>query len=120
MQTAVTAALAEIDAALTRIPPQHEGLKDFARLNLQRDTQQEILVSLEQYDRRVRKLLAAQAALEQLIVDGHPDLLAREISPAAFEDLQQNARTIDAALRQFTTPTTASTLGLAAGAAEAK
>jgi hypothetical protein len=118
--TAVTAALAEIVAALATIPPQHEGLKDFARLNLKPETLVEIRTSLEQYDRRVRLLEAAQKANEVLLADGYPALEPREISDAAYQDLQTNKQTIDAALQQFTSPTPATTLGLAAGAVEPK
>jgi hypothetical protein len=120
MATAVTAALTEIVAALATIPPQHEGLRDFARLNLKSETLTEVRATLEQYDRRVRVLEAAQKALELLLADGHPDLTPREISDAAYQDLQTNKQTIDAALQQFTSPTPATRLNLSAGAVEPK
>ena len=119
MDTVVPAALTEIRAKLAEIPPQHEGLRDFARLNLKPETRQEVGVSLDQYDRRVRALTAAQTALEQLVADGYPDLLPRKVSDLVLQDLQDNEATIAAALKQFISnaPTT---LNLAAGAVETK
>jgi hypothetical protein len=119
MATAVAAALNEIQAALAVIPPQHEGLRDYARLNLQRETQQEVITTLEQYDRRVRVLEAAQKALELLLADGHPDLTPRAVSAAVVQDLQANLATITAARLQFVSDTT-TVLGLAAGRVEPK
>jgi hypothetical protein len=118
--TAVAAAVNEIQAALAVMPPTLEGLRDFARLNLQRETQQEVVTTLEQYDRRVRLLEAALKALEVLLADGHPDLTPRDVSVAVLEDLQANARTIEAALQQFTSPTRATRLNLAVSTIEAK
>jgi len=119
MDTAVSAALAEIETALATIPPQHEGLRDFARLNLRPATLVEVRASLEVYDRRVTRLQAAKAAIEALVADGFPDLRPREIDDAALQDLQENAQTITAALAQFAS-NTPTALGLSAGAAEPK
>jgi hypothetical protein len=119
MQTVVPAALTEIQTRLAEIPPQHEGLRDFARLNLKAETLTEVRTSIDQYDRRVRLLTTAQTALEQLVADGYPDLLPRKVSDLVLQDLQDNEATIAAALKQFTSnaPTT---LNLSAGATEAK
>lgn len=119
MDTVVPAGLAEIREKLAEIPPQHEGLRDFARLNLKPETLAEVRVSLEQYDRRVRVLTAAQTALEQLVADGYPDLLPRKVSDLVLQDLQENEATIAAALKQFTSNDPA-TLNLSAGPPEAK
>lgn len=101
MPTAVEAALTEIDAALATLAPRHEGLRDLARLNLQPEALREVRVSLDQYDRRVRVLTAAQAPLQALLVDGYPELAPRAIGDAAVQDIQDNLDTIAAARQQF-------------------
>jgi hypothetical protein len=119
MITAVAAGLAEIVSTLATIQPQHEGLRDFGRLNLKPATQVEVTASLEQYDRRVHLLAVAQAALEALLDDGYPELAPREVAETALKDLQENARTIDAALQQFAS-NSATALGLDATDTEPK
>jgi hypothetical protein len=117
--TAVAAALTELHAALDALAPQHEGLRDYARLNLKPETLTEVRGLLEAYDRRVSKLQAAIAPLEALVADGHPDLGPRAIADAALQDLQANVDTIAAARAQFVSdaPTV---LNLSASAPEAK
>jgi len=117
--SAVDTALAEIVTTLAAIAPAHEGLRDFASLNIQRDTQVEVKASLTQFDRRVQLLTAARVALESLIADG---VLGppREIGAEALKDLQQNAASIAAALALFATPAQATGLGLGAGETETK
>jgi hypothetical protein len=117
--TAVGAALAEIESRLLVMQPQHEGLRDFARLNLHEGTLREINASIAQYDRRIGLMMAAKAALEALRDDGHPDLDVREIPEAAFHDLQTNATTIAAALSQFASGA-AMSMRLSPGQAEHK
>lgn len=119
MDTAVAAALAEILATLAAMAPEHEGLRDFQRLNLQPETLTEVQASLQDYDRRVAKLLAAQASIEALLADGYPALDPRKIADAALEDLQQNARTVEAALARFAS-NAATRLSLAAAETEEK
>jgi hypothetical protein len=119
MDTVVPAALAEIQAALEKLKPEHEGLRDLSRLNLLPDTQREVRLSLDQYDRRVQKLTAAKAPLDALLADGYPDLAPRAIADAALQDIQDNVDTIAAARAQFVSnaPTA---LNLAAGTTESK
>lgn len=119
MATAVTAALDEIAAKLTAIAPEHEGLRDLARLNLLPETMTEVRLSLDQYERRVRLLTAVRTPLELLLADGHPDLPPRAIGDAALQDIQANLDTITAARGQFMSnaPTT---LHLVAGPVEPK
>lgn len=119
METVVPAALDEITTAITTIAPAHEGLRDFSRLNLQRSTQEEVLASLQQYDRRLQLLTTAKAGIDALLKDGYPDLVPRKIADAALQDLAANEATIAAALKQFTSnaPTT---LNLSASATEPK
>ena len=119
MPTAVDQALEEIAAALLVMGPQHEGLRDFARLNLAESTLTEIRVSISQYDRRLALLLNAKAALFALVGDGHPALDIREIPASAYDDLRTNAATIEAALAQFGSAIAVS-IGLEEGATENK
>lgn len=110
--SAVTAALAELDEQLTAIAPSHEGLRDYARLNIEDGTRREITDAIGDYDRRVALLQEARraeqtlldtavAAYKALAGDGHPDLPIREISPAALADLQNNLDTLAAARARF-------------------
>ena len=97
---AVAPALAEIIATLAALAPAHEGLRDYAALNIQRETQVEVRTSLAAFDARVTKLIAAKVALEALIAT--PDGPPRDITPAVLKDLQDQAATIAAALKTFT------------------
>lgn len=99
--TAVESAIAEINDRLTVFAPQHEGLRDFALLNLGDAAKREVLAEIVLYDRRVSLLIAAKSALSDLMADGHPDLPVREISPDAMADLQNNVSTIEAAAAKF-------------------
>lgn len=117
--TSVDSALNEINERLTTFAPQHEGLRDFALLNLQEATKLEIDSSLKLYDRRKDLLDKAKAALEALKADGHPEIPVREISEAAFADLQGNTSTIEAAMARFAS-NAATTLALAEGRTEPK
>jgi hypothetical protein len=94
-------AITEIDGILTTLLPQREGLADFARLNLQPHTMEEVTVSIHLYDLRIGLLQTAKTALERLLLDGHPDMATREIDLSALNDLQANAATIEAALATF-------------------
>jgi hypothetical protein len=119
MATAVEQAIAEIDERLATFAPQHEGLRDYFQLNLQEATKREISTAIDTYDRRVDRLTRARQALVDLMADGHPDLAVREISTTAFKDLQDNARTIEAALARFAS-NAAVGLNLEAGKTENK
>lgn len=117
--TAVDSALTEINERLATFAPQHEGLRDFALLNLQEATKLEIDSSLKLYDRRKDLLDKAKAALDALKADGHPEIPVREISEAAFADLQGNTSTIEAAMARFASNAAAS-ISLVSGTVEPK
>lgn len=117
--TAVDQAIAEINERLATFAPQHEGLRDFARLNLQEAAAAVVNESIANYDRRQALLEAALAALTSLVNDGHPDLPVREISPAAFADLRDNTTTVEAAMATFAS-NAATSMALAAGAVAPK
>jgi hypothetical protein len=116
MDTAVASALVEIAAAIAALAPAHEGLRDFARLNLQPAAALEVKASLEQCDRRAKALEHAQTALDLLVADGYPALPLREVNDTAFADLLNNAATIAAALARFVGPEPATAMGLSGGA----
>ena len=118
MPLPVAAWIAALTAELEDIEPKHEGLRDWARLNLKPETGAEVRALIDDYDRCVGLLTALRAALEALVAAGYPILRVREISPEALADLEANKRTIEAAFTQFVAAAT--TLGLAAGAIEAK
>lgn len=111
--SAVDTAIVEIQAALASLAPRHEGLRDFARLNLQAQTSADVQAAIAVYDRRVSLLNQSLATLQQLVADGHPTLEVREVDAAVLKDLQESAATIEAALGQFR-PTIPNTLGLVA------
>jgi len=113
----VEEAIAEIEAALLDIEPKLEGLKDYARLNLLPATLEEVNLLIVQYERRKGFLTAALAALQALVAE--PEFAVREISPAALEDLQNNANTINIALGLFESNEAAS-ISFTAGAKEPK
>lgn len=117
--SAVDTAISEITTTLTTLAPQHEGLRDYARLNIEEATRREVTDALEDYDRRKQLLESAKAANQALVADGHPDLPLREISASALADLQNQLDTITAARGLFAS-NAATTLGLTAGTAEPK
>jgi hypothetical protein len=109
----VDTALGDIAAAIAALAPAHEGLRDFARLNVRPETLVEVRTAIEQYDRRLRLLTVAQSALDALVADGYPDLATRDIAAAVLADLQANAASIETALALFGA-VTATTLRLSA------
>ena len=120
MATGVPAVLEELAAALADIEPAHEGLRDYAELDIQSATKQEVTSVLGQYDRRVDLLQNAKRTLEKLIADGYPDLPVHEVADAIYADLADQERTIAAALAKFSSTGKAATLGLGASPAEPK
>lgn len=99
--TRVHQALEEVVAMLGDMQDEHEGLRDFARLNLTEPTLRDVNESIALYDRRGRLLLDAKAALESLINDGFPHLKPREIMPAELAELVDQQATMTAALKKF-------------------
>jgi len=112
-------AIAEIDASLAEMAPRHEGLRDYAALNLHEATKALVEEEIRRYDTRTEKLHAARAAILDLVENGHPALDVREVDQAIYADLRENAATIEAALARFS-PNTAATLGLSATPPEQK
>lgn len=112
-------AVVEIDAALADMAPKLEGLEDYRRLNLKDATQAQVQAAIDQYSRRKALLEQSRATLAALQGDGYPDLTIPDVSISVLEDLQENADTIEAALKQFKT-NAASGLGLGAGQPQQK
>lgn len=117
--TAAEAARAEIVVALKQHKPILEGLRDFARLNLRPETAAKVANAITDYERRQAHLEETERALTALLQDGYPDLPVREVEQDVFDDLQDQAESIDAALAKFT-PEMAARLNLTRGATEPK
>lgn len=120
MPTAVDVARQEIANKLGEYAPQHEGLRDFARLNIHPDTKLQVDALIAQYDRRTALLEAAEVALKALVDDGHPELAVRDVREVVYADLAENKTTIDAALLRFAPKAEASSLSFTEGPAESK
>lgn len=97
----VNEALAEIDAAILAMAPAHEGLRDYAMLNIAAETRVQVLAGITIYDRRLGLLLAAKERLELLLADGYPTLEIPPVEDEVMLDLKANSATIDAALGRF-------------------
>jgi hypothetical protein len=119
MATGIDTAHTELSDALAAVGPEYEGLLDYQRLNLKPDTRREVDEAINDYARRQQLMLNALNALEALINDGYPDLAVRAIAGAAFEDLQSNAASIEAALKKFSS-NQASGMTLTGGTPEPK
>lgn len=117
--SAVDDAIAELDALLDVLGPQYEGLKDYARLNLQPDSMAAVQVALVVYDRRVGLVATTRDMLVKLRTDGYPTITLPQVSPTVYADLQAQEATITAALGQFTSAPAAA-LNLSADAPEVK
>lgn len=120
MATAVDAAIVEIDLALAAYAPIFEGLKDYARLDIQQHTREEVDQATQTYDSRINALKKARAGLVALVENGHPDLGIREVDASVTSDLQENAATIEAARARFSSVNTAASLAFTAGPPERK
>ena len=92
----------EIQTELDEMAPIHEGLRDFDRLNVLDDTRGQVREHIFAYDRRTGLLQNALAHLQALQADGHPDLPVRPVTPSVIADLEEQRRTIEAALAEFT------------------
>lgn len=118
-ETVVDDALAEILTALEQIEPLLEGLRDFARLNLNPDTLSIVQGVIAEHEDRQAKLGVARDALRTLLADDYPFLPKHEIPQSAYADLAANDNSISVAFAHFT-PETAATLGLSAGEKQPK
>lgn len=117
--TRVEEAIAEIKAALESMALAHEGLRDFARLNVAPGTLSAVQAGIEQYDLRKTLLEGALRGAEALVANGYPTLDLPSVTVSALTDLQNNAASISAALAQFEAMP-AVDLNLSAGQAEPK
>ncbi len=115
MATAVEAAIAEIDAALGVFAPQQEGLRDFARLNLQPETAAEVIELTVAVDARIAALHVAKDALGALMGNGHPTVSITDVTERVFADLEAQQDTMAAAMGLFRAQPDAAALGLGAG-----
>lgn len=97
----VEEAIVEMKAVLAQLEPEHEGLRDYAALNLEPSTKAVVLESIAQYDRRTQLIQAALTACDALVADGYPTLATREIGDTLYRDLVNNSQTIRAALAKF-------------------
>lgn len=120
MTTAVEDAIEELMAASAQLAPIHEGLRDYARLNINADTRAVVDAQLALYDRRANLQIQALAHLQQLVGDGYPALPIVDVPEAVYQDLAENQSTVTAALSKFAPVAPAVDLGLTAGAAERK
>jgi hypothetical protein len=99
--TNVDEAIVEIEAALEVILPQQEGMSDYLSLDLKDDTRKYVETTIGRYSQRVDLLTLALRSLKDLVADGYPELATTEIPRPAYDDLQENANTIEAALATF-------------------
>lgn len=116
--SAVDTAIVEIEQELAALAPIHEGLRDYARLNLSPETMAEVQEAIVIYDRRFALLNAALVNSRALQTDGYPAIPIQDVMPAVYADLRTNKDTIDAALARFAA--TAGSLNLSAGSPETK
>jgi len=118
--TKVEEAMQEIADEIATFEPEAEGLDDDLRLNIHEDTRVDVATLRAEYTERLALLHAAHTALTNLMLNGHPGIDSRGVNEAVYADLQENKRTIDAALAKFHVVATASSLGLTAGGTEQK
>jgi len=92
---------AELLAAKATIEPQIEGLHDFDSLDLHPDSKTIIDTAIVDYERRLKLINEALAALGALAGDGYPNMPVRPVPQSIFVDLEDNVSTIEAAFAQF-------------------
>ena len=110
----------ELLAAQNVLGPQIEGLRDFARLNLQAGTQAIIQEVTAGADRRMVLVSAALEAINNLSADSYPELPAKTIDEASYNDLAANVTTIQAAFGKFAKVEEAANVEIEAGMPEPK
>lgn len=117
--TIVDEALEEINVALGSFEPLLEGLRDYARLNISPETQVVVNEAIQEHERRMDRLVAAEQALRELLGDGYPLLSIHEVQQAVYNDLKAQFESISAAFGHFS-PGLADSLGLTASDPEPK
>lgn len=118
MATAVDNAIVEVQASLDALAPQHEGLRDFLKLNIDESVRPDVQAELDLYDKRVNLLNGALQAMRALVGDGYPAIPVREVTGTGFTSLQDQLTTITAALAKFTSD--AGSLNLKGGTVQPK
>lgn len=108
--TDVEKGIIELKIALQAQAPESEGLDDLERLNIGSAALDEVQISRGEYARRMRLEQAHILTGEALLADGYPDLPARGVSAVILAQLQDQAATIEAALKKFT-PNVVASLG---------
>lgn len=101
MATDVEKGIVEAQQELQAQAPESEGLDDLERLNIGSAALEEVEISRVEYARRMRLEEAFIAAGKALLADGYPDLPARTIPAQILAKLQDQADTIEAALKKF-------------------
>ncbi len=101
MATDVEKGIVEAQQELEAQAPESEGLDDLERLNIGSAALEEVEISRVEYARRMRLEEAFIAAGQALLADGYPDLPARSIPGQILAKLQDQAMTIEAALKKF-------------------
>lgn len=119
MATGVENGINEADKELQALAPESEGLDDLERLNIGSAALEEVEISRTEYARRIRLLLAYIEAGRALLKDGYPGLPARSVPTQILATLQDQANTIEAALKKFT-PSSMASLGQVFGEPEPK
>lgn len=97
----VDEAVVEIETEITDLADEYAGLLDYSRLDLKPATMAKVKESIVEYERRGARLHAANQALKALQADGHPGIPIKEVEASVLENLQENAATIEAALKRF-------------------
>lgn len=115
----VLEALAEIKQAYDDMQLEHEGLRDYAAMNLKAETKAIVVAAIGMYDRRTELMRAAHQALTALVDDGYPVLEIPGVTTEVLEDLKFNRESVAAAFDQFK-PQVAEDLGLATAPPEQK
>lgn len=115
--SAIETAREEVNARAAALLPVQEGLRDFARLDLQPETRAAVEDALRACDLLVAAMESFVAASDALLTLGYPDFPRRDVSDAALADLQQQLETLAAARAAFQRDE-ARTIGIVPGVPE--
>jgi hypothetical protein len=91
----------ELAQSLSDSAPQLEGLDDFLRLNLLPEAQAEVSSIRSRVQRRRDLETAAVSALNALLADGYPAAIVDRVTEVIFENLLEQQKTMQAALKHF-------------------
>lgn len=97
----VDACQTEFSAALGALAPELEGFEDLYELDLIQDSKGKNVEQIDAARRRQMLLNNAVAALTALTSDGYPEVATMEVNPAIYDDLNDQVRTITAALARY-------------------